>query len=110
VNRAERAAIDRAWCFLCRNNGDVPFAAIVARCPGVDPALIRADFKRRFRHNPSASAGGSEQHSDSELFASSQSSGVAAARARAEFTRRSRQAGVGRPHVVKANGVAKAPP
>jgi hypothetical protein len=94
MNRAERAAIDRAWRFLCRNNGDVPWSEIVARCAGVDPALIRAEFKRRFRHNPSASAGGETSHRRDIPSAS------AAARVRADFIRRFRQAGAGRPAVT----------
>jgi hypothetical protein len=50
----EEAAIQAAWVFFCRNRDamDIPFAAVVmmvqARCPGVDPARVRAGFEKRF--------------------------------------------------------------
>src|SRR5262245_39889656 len=49
----ENEAIQAAWNFLWQKDGDLPFAAIVAfvraRCPGVDPAYVRAGFERRFK-------------------------------------------------------------
>lgn len=47
----EESTIQQAWLWYLRNRdaADIPFAAVVARCPGVDPARVRVGFERRFR-------------------------------------------------------------
>ena len=42
--------IEAAWRWFVSNRDemDIPFAAIIARCPGVDPLKIRAGFEKRF--------------------------------------------------------------
>src|SRR5262249_42298683 len=47
------AAIEAAWLWLWEKDGELPFAAIVARvrtqCPNVTVAVVRAGFERRFK-------------------------------------------------------------
>ena len=49
----EDAAIEAGWRFFLSQQGDIPFAAIVAairaQCPRVGVESIRAEFKRRLR-------------------------------------------------------------
>jgi hypothetical protein len=47
----EARAIEMAWQFFVRNEGDIPFSEVVTRvrahCPEVDPARIRLELERR---------------------------------------------------------------
>jgi hypothetical protein len=56
----EEAILDAAWRWFVRNRdaSDIPFAAVVARCPGVDFARVRAGFEKRFAANPRVKFGG----------------------------------------------------
>src|SRR5262252_1734177 len=51
--RAEEAAIEAGWKFLCSKQGDLAFSEIVAfvreRVPGVDEVRVRDGFLQRLR-------------------------------------------------------------
>src|SRR5262245_22812216 len=58
----EEEAIEAAWKFLWQEEGDLPFAVVVAfartQCPNVTAADVRAGFEKRFarRSTPTSSA------------------------------------------------------
>lgn len=53
-------AIEAAWVWFLRRNRDVDvaFSEVVARCPGVGFARVRAGFEKRFAANPWVKFGG----------------------------------------------------
>src|SRR5262245_49530730 len=56
--RAEETVIEKAWIWFKRNKDeiDIPFSAVVARCPSIDPMRVQSGFDRRFGRRPSSTS------------------------------------------------------